>query len=115
MRLVVAKCLAFAWDSVACKGYEPDKGPLPGGLYEIDADSQLSTLTTIRKDWLFQYPGHEGKASVKGKEAVPAVSTATVQEIVEAKPTDAQIKAKRLENLAKARAAKKAKLVTVTA
>lgn len=67
MRTVVAKCLAFAWDSVECKGYEPNRGPLPDGCYEIDADSQLSTLTTIRGLWLFQYPGHEGKATEKPK------------------------------------------------
>ena len=88
MPIVQAKCLAFAWDRLATKAYTADGGPLPGGLYEIDTDSQLATLTTIRGDWLFQYPGHEGRAPGKAK-PVP-VSTATVKEIVEAKAETAK-------------------------
>ena len=112
-----AKCLAFAWDSQASKAYNPNAGPLPDGHYEIDTDSQLATLKTIRGDWLFQYPGHEGRAPKSGD--VPVVATATIKEIVEAKPvtTDkrkvpmtAERKAQLAVALAKGRAAKKAKL-----
>jgi hypothetical protein len=90
--LVHAKCLAFAWDSQASKAYNPDAGPLPGGLYEIDTDSQLTTLTTIRGEWLFQYPGHEGKAPKAGdKPVVVPADTATIKEVVEAKPAPSKI------------------------
>ena len=116
---VAAKCLAFAWDSQASKAYYPNAGPLPDGLYEIDTDSQLATLKTIRGDWLFQYPGHEGRAPKPGD--VPVVATATIKEIVEAKaetvkadkrkvPMTAERKAQLAAALAKGRAAKKAKL-----
>jgi hypothetical protein len=117
--LVHAKCLAFAWDSQASKAYNPDAGPLPDGLYEIDTDSQLATLKTLRGDWLFQYPGHEGRAPKPGDEPVVAVATATVKEIVEAKavkpdkrkvPMTAERKAQLAVALAKGRAAKKARL-----
>ena len=87
--LVHAKCLAFAWDSQASKAYNPDAGPLPDGLYEIDTDSQLATLKTLRGDWLFQYPGHEGRAPKPGDE--PVVATATVKEVVEAKAAPSKI------------------------
>jgi hypothetical protein len=116
--LVHAKCLAFAWDSQASKAYNPDAGPLPDGLYEIDTDSQLATLKTLRGDWLFQYPGHVGKPEDK---PVAAVATATIKEVVEAKaeavkvdkrkvPMTAERKAQLAVALAKGRAAKKARL-----
>jgi hypothetical protein len=106
--IVHAKCLAFAWDSLASKAYNPDAGPLPDGLYEIDTDSQLATLTTIRGDWLFQYPGHEGRAPKPGDKPVEAVATATIKEVVE--PMTAERKAQLAAALAKGRAAKKARL-----
>ena len=111
--LVHAKCLAFAWDSQASKAYNPDAGPLPDGLYEIDTDSQLATLKTLRGDWLFQYPGHVGKPEDK---PVAAVATATIKEVVEAKPDKRKVpmtterKAQLAAALAKGRAAKKARL-----
>ena len=116
--IVHAKCLAFAWDSLAGKAYNPDAGPLPDGLYEIDTDSQLATLKTLRGDWLFQYPGHVGKPEDK---PVAAVATATIKEVVEAKaeevkvdkrkvPMTAERKAQLAVALAKGRAAKKARL-----
>jgi hypothetical protein len=114
--IVHAKCLAFAWDSLASKAYNPDAGPLPDGLYEIDTDSQLATLTTIRGDWLFQYPGHEGRAPKPGDKPVEAVATATIKEVVEAKPDKRKVpmtaerKAQLAAALAKGRAAKKARL-----
>jgi hypothetical protein len=116
---VVAKCLAFAWDSQASKAYSPDAGPLPDGLYEIDTESQLATLTKLRGDWLFQYPGHEGRAPKPGDKPVEAVATATIKEVVEAKavktdkrkvPMTAARKAQLAAALAKGRAAKKARL-----
>lgn len=124
--LVHAKCLAFAWDSQASKAYNPDAGPLPDGLYEIDTDSQLATLKTIRGDWLFQYPGHEGRAPKPGDEPVVAVATATIKEVVEAKaeavkvdkrkvPMTAERKAQLAVALAKGRAAKKARLEAAAA
>lgn len=42
---VRAKCIARCWDSANSKEYVPNGGPY-GGLYEIDTDSQLATLTT---------------------------------------------------------------------
>ena len=65
-------------------------------------------MVTTRGDYVFQYPGHEGKALVNQKADAPTVA-------VQSKPTPEQVKAKRLDALAKARAAKKAKLVTVAA
>ena len=122
MSLVHAKCLAFAWDSLASKAYNPDAGPLPDGLYEIDTDSQLATLKTLRGDWLFQYPGHEGRAPKPGDE--PVVATATVKEVVEPKidkrklkkgPMSEERKAQLAAALAKGRAAKKARLEAAAA
>ncbi len=122
--LVHAKCLAFAWDSQACKAYNPDAGPLPDGLYEIDTDSQLATLTTLRGDWLFQYPGHEGRAPKPEDNPVVAVATATIKEVVESKPvkTDKrkvpmtpERKAQLAAALAKGRAAKKARIAEMAA
>jgi hypothetical protein len=122
--LVHAKCLAFAWDSLASKAYNPDAGPLPDGLYEIDTDSQLATLTTIRGDWLFQYPGHEGRAPKPGDKPVEAVATATIKEVVEAKavktdkrkvPMTAERKAQLAAALAKGRAAKKTRMAELAA
>jgi hypothetical protein len=117
---VVAKCLAFAWDSQASKAYNPDAGPLPDGLYEIDTDSQLATLKTLRGDWLFQYPGHEGRPNPEDK-PVAAVATATIKEVVEAKvdkrkvPMTAERKAQLAVALAKGRAAKKARIAELAA
>ena len=120
--LVHAKCLAFAWDSQASKAYNPDAGPLPDGLYEIDTDSQLATLKTIRGDWIFQYPGHEGRAPKP--EDNPVVATATIKEVVEAKvdrrkgkkgPMTAERKVQLAAALAKGRAAKKARLEAAAA
>jgi hypothetical protein len=122
--IVHAKCLAFAWDSQASKAYSPDAGPLPDGLYEIDTDSQLATLKTLRGDWLFQYPGHEGRAPKPGDEPVMAVATATVKEIVEAKPVKPdkrkvpmtpERKAQLAAALAKGRAAKRARIAELAA
>jgi hypothetical protein len=122
--LVHAKCLAFAWDSQASKAYNPDAGPLPDGLYEIDTDSQLATLTTLRGEWLFQYPGHEGKVPKPEDEPVVSVATATIKEVVEAKPvkTDKrkvpmtpERKAQLAAALAKGRAAKKARIAEMAA
>jgi hypothetical protein len=119
--LVHAKCLAFAWDSQAGKAYNPDAGPLPDGLYEIDTDSQLATLKTLRGDWLFQYPGHEGRPKPEDK---PVAATATIKEVVEAKPVKpdkrkvpmtAERKAKLAVSLAKGRAAKKARIAEMAA
>lgn len=128
--LVQAKCIQFAWDSPTSTGYHPDAGPLPGGLYEIDTDSQLATLTTLRGDWIFQYPGHEGRKPKAGEagESVPVspVATATIKEIVEAKENPVKSdkrkgtmtperRAKLREALAKGRAAKKEKLEAASA
>jgi hypothetical protein len=124
--LVHAKCLAFAWDSLASKAYSPDAGPLPDGLYEIDTDSQLATLKTIRGDWLFQYPGHEGKPKPEDKPVAVPASTATIKEIVEAKAENvkpdkrrkkmsAEHKAKMIAGRAASKAARMARLAEVAA
>ena len=62
---VAAKCILFAWDSVQCRRYEPGKGPLEDGLYEIDSEGELAALTTAKGEYVFQWPGHEGKTSLK--------------------------------------------------
>jgi hypothetical protein len=124
--LVHAKCLSFAWDSITATAYYPNAGPLPGGLYEIDSESQLATLTTIRGEWLFQYPGHEGKVTKPEDEPVEAVATATIKEIVETKAATvkpdkrkgtmtAERKAQLTAALARGRAAKKARLEAAAA
>jgi hypothetical protein len=65
--LVQAKCLAQAWGPMAgtkqCAMYYPNRGPLPDGLYEIESGTALDNLTVpgTRGQWIFQYPGHEGK------------------------------------------------------
>lgn len=65
MPTVQAKCLAQAWGPMAgtnqCGMYYPGKGPLPDGLYEIESGTGLDKLTTPMGEWIFQYPGHEGK------------------------------------------------------
>jgi hypothetical protein len=112
--MVVAQCLASAWDSVACRTYEPGQGPLPDGLYEIDADSQLSTLVTIRGMWLFQYPGHEGKGFQKPRvePVAPQVPPIEAKADKRKQPMTDEHKAKMLA----ARKAKKAeKLARLTA
>ena len=62
---VEAKCLAQAWGPMAgttqCAMYYPGRGPLPGGAYEIEPGTGLDKLTTPTGEWIFQYPGHEGK------------------------------------------------------
>jgi hypothetical protein len=87
--LVRAKCLQFAWDSTNSKAYHPDGGPLPDGLYEIDEDSQLTTLKTIRGDWIFQYPGHEGKAPKTETDPIVSVK---IPEMVSVPHSDTVIK-----------------------
>jgi hypothetical protein len=52
---VQAKCIAEAWDSTACIMYKPGEGPLPGGLYEIDRDGQLTTLKTPTGRYIFEF------------------------------------------------------------
>jgi hypothetical protein len=52
---VQAKCIAEAWDSTACIMYKPGNGPLPGGLYEIDRDGQLTTLKTPTGRYIFEF------------------------------------------------------------
>lgn len=42
--LVKARCVTPAWDSVGAVMYEPGRGPLPEGLYEIDRDGPLARL-----------------------------------------------------------------------
>lgn len=41
---VTAKCLFPTWASNECCMYEPGMGPLPGGLYEIERDSDLAEM-----------------------------------------------------------------------
>ena len=46
MQMVEAKCIMPAWDSINCVQYIPGQGPLPGGLYKIDRESDLAKLKT---------------------------------------------------------------------
>jgi hypothetical protein len=118
--IVQAACLAVAWDSIACKRYEPGMGPLADGRYEIDTDSQLVTLTTIRGEWVFQYPGHEGKDPnydikrkaiiARGEVAVPA-AVASESVPVSEKPKQKMTEAHK-KKMADGRARRKAELAT---
>ena len=126
MPIVAAKCILFAWDGAY--RYEPGKGSLPDGLFEIDSNNEvLNRMTTPRGEYVFQYPGHEGKAPVKPETVNASVGAiAPIKEIVEAKaetvktdkrkvPMTAARKAQLAVALAKGRAAKKAKLEAAAA
>jgi len=108
MPLVKAKCLVSAWDGIACGLYVPGKGPLEGGLYEIDSDwEHLNKMTTPTGDYVFQYPGHEGKAPGFDKKP-QAVPSARVEPVAEIKTQDKRklpLSPERRENLKKAQAA----------
>jgi DNA gyrase subunit A len=75
---VQARCIERAWDSVAAVMYEPGKGPLPGGLYEIDPYGQLATLKTSSGKDLFEFdrtslrpePDAENPFSTKQADAI---------------------------------------------
>lgn len=60
MQMVVAKCIMNAWDSVACLPYNAGKGPLPGGLFEIDRDGPLAKLKTPKGNWVFEFDRNAG-------------------------------------------------------
>lgn len=47
---VAAKCTLPAWDSKACVMLEPGKGPLPGGLYEIERDGDLANMKAFGRN-----------------------------------------------------------------
>lgn len=58
--IVEANCIAECFDN-AVQGQEPRyyyRGPVRN--YDTD-NRRLNGLTTPRGDWVFQYPGHEGK------------------------------------------------------
>ena len=125
MPIVAAKCILFAWDGAY--RYEPGKGSLPDGLFEIDSDNEvLNRMTTPRGEYVFQYSGHEGRAPKPETVNASVGATATIKEIVEAKaetvktdkrkvPMTAARKAQLAVALAKGRAAKKAKLEAAAA
>lgn len=74
MALVEAHALSDAFDNGA-KGQEP-RFYYRGLVRNFDtANRRLNGLTTPRGDWVFQYPGHEGKnpAFVPPKRASEAV------------------------------------------
>jgi hypothetical protein len=118
--LVEARCLITAWDGIACDLYVPGKGPLEGGLFQIDSDwEHLNKMVTPTGDYVFQYPGHAGKAPKEGAKPVVAVkppepvalphSDTVIQERVSGsrgRPLSEAHKAK----LAAGRAARKARL-----
>jgi len=109
---VEARCIMFAWDSVECRRYEPNKGPLDG-LYEIDTDSQLANLTTGKDDYVFQWPGHERKGShvpEPVKVSAPAAPVAEAKVDGRKGPMSEERKAKMAASLAAAREAKRVRL-----
>src|SRR5665213_2828418 len=63
--LVQAKCALRTWDSNAAIMYEPNMGPLPGGLFEIDTESKLYNLKTPKGDYVFQYDRNAEPGQVK--------------------------------------------------
>lgn len=112
--LVSAKCIMFAWDSGTCQRYEPGKGPLEDGNYEIDTGSRLAELTVgTSGEWVFQYPGHTGgpdKTAKPGVEPVKAPPVAARKADNRKVPMSEERKAKLRKALADARAAKRARL-----
>lgn len=57
--LVKAKCMSPAWDSVNATRYEPNAGPLPDGLYEIERDGPLASLR-LGKNYCFEFDRNAG-------------------------------------------------------
>jgi len=64
--LVKAECLAPAWEYPVY--YRPGRGPLPGGLYEIEHNGKLA-LMQVRGNWVFQF---DREATAKATSATPA-------------------------------------------
>lgn len=130
---VAAECIEFAWDSPTSMAYYPGQGPLPGGLYEIDSDSQLATLTTIRGSWIFQFLGHQGKdpnydvrrrGAVNRSTPVPLAEVAAAPTQLASAPTQTKHKGRPMTEAHKAklqaaratsRAAKQSRMAEATA
>lgn len=107
MHLVKAKCLVGAFHNDTTQQFYP-------GPCEVDADDEkLMALTTLGGLFVFQFPGHEGKSPAWEKEqrgfrekSNPAPVAVAVEN---PKPVNTDIAERRKANLAKARAARKAK------
>ena len=50
---VQAKCVFPAWDNPFL--YQPGRGPLPDGLYEIEHDGPLAKMKDARGKWVFEF------------------------------------------------------------
>lgn len=101
MPIVEAKCLGRAFDHKTTRYY------VPGVVADYDTDNdQLNSLTTPGGDWLFQYPGHEGKVpKLEAKSKLPEPAKEPPKEDKRYKPMSAEHKKK----MADARALRKAK------
>ncbi len=97
--IVEAKCLMRAWDSLNARQYDPGLVP------DYDTDNEaLNSLTTHMGEFVFQFPGHEGRPQTGKKKTIsPVVEAETAK-----KPMSAERKQKLRDSLAKARAAKRA-------
>jgi len=64
--LVKAKCVFAAWEYPFL--YQPGKGPLPGGLYEIEHDGKLARMKDPRGKWVFEF---DRKSATEQAASVP--------------------------------------------
>lgn len=68
---VHAKCARPAWDNPFL--YQPGRGPLPGGLYEIEHDGPLALMKSAGK-WVFEFDRDEVIAAELAAEGVDTSS-----------------------------------------
>jgi hypothetical protein len=84
---VTAKVIANCWDSPSATGYS--KGSVIEGFDpESDAGRRLSSLQTSLGEWIFQYPGHEGRGPLPPKRN----QASFVPQKVEQKPESVEAK-----------------------
>ena len=62
---VQAKCIISAWDNPVL--YQPGRGPLEGGLYEIEHDGQLAGMKSNGR-WVFEF---DREAAKKAASVIP--------------------------------------------
>lgn len=119
--ILQAECIYPAFDNQTSRPY------FPGPVSDYDADNEkLNSLTTPGGMWVFQYPGHEGKASKPELVQKPAAAQEVPKETAKSvapeasidnrkKPMSPERKAQLADSLAKGRAAKKARLESAAA
>lgn len=101
---VTAKVIQACWDSKTAQGFA--SGTVVDGFDpESESGKRLSSLITGMGEWIFQYPGHEGKVpKLEAKPRLPEPAKEPPKEDKRYKPMSAEHKRK----MAEARARKKA-------